>query len=78
MPGPPPDTSGDTRTPLWVKVCGIIALVALLFVILLFTSGGSHGPARHTSSGDAGGQTPLSSVTVSGGVGGYDPTGRGH
>jgi hypothetical protein len=44
-------------TPRWVKVFGIIALVvALLFVILMFTrgpGGRGHGPARHF-----GGQAP--------------------
>ena len=51
--------------PRWVKVFGIIALVVvLLFVILLLTRGpGGHGPNRHTSSGDTGGQTPPFSDT---------------
>ena len=44
------DSNGDTDedtggTPRWVKVFGIIAIVlALLFVILMFTG---HGPGRH-------------------------------
>jgi hypothetical protein len=71
--GTGPDRESTTGTPRWVKVFGIIALVlVLLFVILLVTGGGSHGPGRHTASGDAGGQTPShSSVTESGGVGGH-------
>ena len=44
---PIPDSNGDTGTPRWVKVFGIVALVViLLFVILLFTRS-SHGPGRH-------------------------------
>ena len=39
------DSDGDTGTPRWVKVLGLIALVlALLFVILMFTG---HSPGRH-------------------------------
>ncbi len=43
-----PDRS-DTRTPRWVKVFGIIAIVlVLLFIIMLLTGGGGHGPGMHT------------------------------
>ncbi len=82
-PPPYPDsrehTGGDTGTPRWVKVFGIITLVlVLLFAILLLTGGGSHGPGRHAPSGHVGGQTPTSSVTESGGVGGHDPSEWGH
>ena len=46
-------------TPRWVKVFGIIALVlVLLFVIMLLTDPGRHGPGRHTRSGGSGGHTP--------------------
>ncbi len=83
-PFPSPDIGDDTSvrpgpgattgTPRWVKVFGIIALVVvLLFVILLFTRGpvGDHGPDRHTSSGDNGGQMlPSAGHGNSGGVGG--------
>ncbi len=49
-----PDRESPPRTPRWVKVFGIIALVlALLFVVSLLT-GGNHGPGRHL---------PPSSVT---------------
>ena len=54
-------------TPRWVKVFGIIALVlVLLFVILLLTDPGRHGPGRHIPSGNPAGQTPPSSVTEHG------------
>lgn len=36
-------------TPRWVKVFGIVVLIAaLLLVGILLFSGGSHGPRRHT------------------------------
>ena len=79
MADPPPDTG----TPRWVKVFGIIAIVlVLLVVIMMFTGGGSHGPGRHTPSGDVDGQTPPFSATEdlapSGGLGGRTPPGGGH
>ncbi len=51
----PRGTGGDTGTPRWVKIFGIIALVVVLLVlILLFTNGlggsGGHGPGRHGAS----------------------------
>lgn len=55
-PGTPP------RTPRWVKVFGIIALVLILLVIALLLFGpdtfgpGQHGPSRHMPGG--GGQSP--------------------
>ena len=50
--------------PRWVKVFAIIVIVLVLLVgIIMFTGvGGQHGPGRHMPSGDAGGQTPPSSV----------------
>ena len=45
--------------PRWVKVSGIILIVAVLLVIIIrFTGGGGHGPGRHRPSGDPGGHTP--------------------
>jgi hypothetical protein len=42
-------------TPRWVKVFGIIVIVAVLLgVVIMFISGGQHGPGRHTPSGDGG------------------------
>jgi hypothetical protein len=55
------DTSDGPRTPRWVKVFVIIALVLVLMVaIMIFTGlGGEHGPGRHLPSGDAGGDSPA-------------------
>ena len=50
-------------TPRWVKVFGIIVIVAVLLVVArMFIGGSEHGPGRHTPFGDAGGQVPPSSV----------------
>ena len=59
MADPPPYPG----TPRWVKVFGIIVIVAVLLVVaMMFIGGGEHGPGRHTPSGDAGGQVPPSSL----------------
>ncbi len=44
-------------TPRWVKLSAIVAgALILLIVVLLFTGiAGRHGPGRHMSSGEAGG-----------------------
>jgi hypothetical protein len=66
---PSPDSNGNTGVvpgreltpgiPLWVKVFGIVAFVlVLLVIIMMFASGGSHGPGRHIPSGDAGSHIP--------------------
>ncbi|MDQ3719705.1 MAG: hypothetical protein M3350_02830 [Actinomycetota bacterium] len=81
-PYPSPDPGEDaapargreptTGAPRWVKVSGIITLVVVLLVaILLLAGGGDHGPGRHTSPGDAGGQAAPSSAVPeeAGGVG---------
>lgn len=54
----PPQTRYST--PRWVKVFGAIAVVLILLagIILITGVGGPHGPFRHTSSGDAGGNIP--------------------
>ncbi len=50
-------------TPRWVKVFGIIFIVVVLLVVgFMFIGGGEHGPGRHTSSGQAGGQGAASSI----------------
>jgi hypothetical protein len=64
-----PDSNGNTDMgpgreltpgiPRWVKVFGIVALVlVLLVIIMMFVSGGSHGPGRHIPSSGAGGHMP--------------------
>lgn len=46
-----PDRRSPPSTPRWVKVSVIIAIVlVLLVVIMMFISGGKHGPMRHMSS----------------------------
>ncbi len=59
------DPLPDSGTPRWVKVFGIIAVIlVLLFVVIQFTGvGGSHGPGRHTPSGDVGGKATPSGIT---------------
>jgi hypothetical protein len=49
-------------TPRWVKVFGTILIVVVLLIVAIIFIGGEHGPGRHTSSGDAGGQVLPSSV----------------
>lgn len=45
-PGSPPSTPG------WVKVSGTIGIVLVLVIaVVLFASGGNHGPARHAPAG---------------------------
>ena len=48
MADPHPRPEG---TPRWVKVFGIIALVAILLFVTLLLMGGHHGPGRHMGSG---------------------------
>jgi uncharacterized cupredoxin-like copper-binding protein len=85
MTNRPPDTGDDTdkgvgpnrgsitstphRTPRWVKVFGIIALVLVLLVVVkLLTGGGDHGPGRHLGTG--GDTAPSSRQQNPGPVGG--------
>jgi hypothetical protein len=50
------DPAPYPRTPQWVKVFGIIALmlVALIIIALTTSLGGHHGPGRHLPSGGSG------------------------
>jgi hypothetical protein len=62
-------TSTPHRTPRWVKVFGIIALVLVLLVVVkLLIGGGRHGPRRHL--GARGDTAPSSGQQNPGGVGG--------
>ncbi|MBA3376067.1 MAG: hypothetical protein H0U00_09700 [Actinobacteria bacterium] len=66
--------ASTTRTPRWVKVFAVIALVLIvLFVVATLTGRGGHGPGRHTLSGEAGGSISPSGVTESGDVHGHNP-----
>ena len=72
---PDDDVSG---TPRWVKVSAIIALALIVLVVVaLLVGGGNHGPGRH-SSGDAGGQTPSSSVAGSEDAADHTPPAGSH
>ncbi len=60
-----PDRGSTTGTPRWVKILGTIVIVlVLLFAIMMFVGGGSHGPGQHTPSGGTGGQTQPSGVVT--------------
>ncbi|MGH3023765.1 MAG: hypothetical protein ACRDNI_08935 [Gaiellaceae bacterium] len=44
-----PGAGDDHGVPRWVKVFGIVALVAVvLLVVAILIGGGDHGPSRHT------------------------------
>jgi hypothetical protein len=52
---------GSTRkTPRWLNVFGIIALVLILLLAGWLLVSGGHGPGRHMPSGDAGDHAPVS------------------
>lgn len=57
--GPPP------AIPHWVKVVGLVVLVAALVLVALLVGGG-HGPARHASAGHSGGVAPTAAASISG------------
>ncbi|HEX2028756.1 MAG TPA: hypothetical protein VHF25_12250 [Nitriliruptorales bacterium] len=53
---PEPDWEPAVGAPRWVKVFGIIGIVALaLIVVMLVVGGGAHGPRRHLPGGDTSG-----------------------
>ena len=57
-----PDRRSTARTPRWVYVFAIIAIVVVLLLVVQILMGGNHGPGRHKMSGDAGGHTLSASV----------------
>ena len=70
-------SSTPPRTPRWVKVFGIIALVVVLLFVISLLAGIRHGPGMHTPSGDAGGYALASSVIAGYTLPGDDQGGRG-
>jgi hypothetical protein len=67
------DTGSEARRgspppmPRWVKVVGLVILVAaLVLVALLLLVGGEHGPARHAQAGHSGGVVPAAAASISG------------
>ncbi len=56
--GVEPDRGSIVRTPLWVKLFGIVALVVVLVFVVLLLTGQGHGPGRHA--GFASGHTSTS------------------
>ena len=61
-----PDRGSAPRTPRWVKVFGIIALVVVLVFVISLLAGVRHGPGLHTPSSGSGGQTMPMIVTAQG------------
>ncbi len=59
------DHAASYRTPRWVKVFGIIAVILILLVgfILATGLGGPHGPARHSFPGASSSTTPIEQGT---------------
>ena len=55
-----PDTADDNeKTPRWVKIFGIVALLVLLAFVMMFLTRSGHGPGRHMR-----GNGPTSSTIV--------------
>ena len=53
------DRSGPPRTPRWVIIFGLLALIAVVVVGIMLLSGGEHGPGRHMrGGGGSNGHTP--------------------
>lgn len=62
-----PDRGRSRRTPRWVLALGTIAVILImLFVIVMLTGGGEHGPGRHSSTGGTGAQTAAQDRRVGG------------
>lgn len=60
------DRGSPPAVPRWVKVVGLVVLVAaLVLVALLVLVGGGHGPARHASAGQRG-VAPAAAASISG------------
>ena len=50
----PAEAAGPPRTPRWVKISGIVAVVLAALVAVVFATGGpgEHGPGRHSGGDD--------------------------
>jgi len=71
--GAGPGRGSSPRTPRWVKLFGIIALVLILLIVIGLATGvaGPHGPRRHIPARDASNPLPASApeaYTLSGGI----------
>lgn len=61
------DGGSPPAIPRWVKVVGLVVLVAaLILVALLVLVDGGHGPARHASASQGGGVAPAVAASISG------------
>lgn len=77
----PPGRGSPPGMPLWVKVFGIIGIVAVVVVVIALITGrggpgGGHGPGRHTLSGDSGSGTPAPGPGSVGGPASADASAR--
>lgn len=73
MANPPPANHTELTperqtppTPRWVKVFGIIAIVAVVLFVVLQFIGGGHGPGRHLPSGATNNTASPANVTEHG------------
>ena len=53
-----PATGTRPRTPLWVKVSGIVIVVLIVLVVVLHLTGNSFGPGMHAPSTNQAVQQP--------------------
>ena len=58
------DRGPTAGPPRWVKVSGTIALALVVLVLIVLLAGGNHGPGRHQSSPEHGGQLPSVATAV--------------
>ncbi len=50
--------------PRWVKVSGIITLALIVLLLILLLTSSNHGPGRHQSSPEHGGQLPSVATAI--------------
>lgn len=81
-----PDQASPPGAPRWVKIFGIVGVVAVVLVAVMLLTGGAreHGPGRHSGGGEArsegtGGQPPpAEGHTGPPRAGGHQPPPGGH